>query len=395
MDKEQFKNMYLDGNSICDLSKIYNISVGKAYRILKSCGVVYRGARKYRIDTDIFSTYTQNSCYWAGFIAADGNVFKYTLKIALKKDDVGHLKKFLDFAKADYKIKEMKKYVSVSINSKKIVGDLKARFNIIPRKSLILQPPINLPKNMLKHYLRGYFDGDGSVYWSSNIRACFISGSPYIMKWFKNVIFNSLEIDKNVWKNKKKNEYRISLYGSKAVRMLNWMYNGSAIYLDRKANRYRELLNLRTDKIGGHSQFENKVIKLLKSGLNVSEIANMLKIKTTACYYIIYKYNERINKYKKEFRNKRDLEIFQYVENGNNMLKTLIKFDISQKQYYSIVNHAKKGFLSQKKKDMRNERNKLIKNMYYDENVSVAEISRRFKVSRATCRRAIMGDINV
>ena len=52
----------------------------------------------------------------------------------------------------------------MSITSKEIFDDL-SRFNIVPRKSLIYTfPEWLINHKYVNHFMRGYFDGDGSFY---------------------------------------------------------------------------------------------------------------------------------------------------------------------------------------------------------------------------------------
>ena len=55
-------------------------------------------SRKYSFKEDVWKTQTPESCYWAGFIAADGCLRKsgencYSLKTSLHIQDLDHLKK--------------------------------------------------------------------------------------------------------------------------------------------------------------------------------------------------------------------------------------------------------------------------------------------------------------
>ena len=54
------------------------------------------------------------------------------------------------------------KTVRVNVCNKKMCNDL-FNLGIVSNKSLTLQFPKNIPNSLIKHYLRGYFDGDGSI----------------------------------------------------------------------------------------------------------------------------------------------------------------------------------------------------------------------------------------
>lgn len=38
-----------------------------------------------------------------------------------------------------------------------------AKYGVVPRKSHITYLPLNIPKEMFSHLIRGIFDGDGSI----------------------------------------------------------------------------------------------------------------------------------------------------------------------------------------------------------------------------------------
>jgi hypothetical protein len=139
---------------------------------------------RYKCNENFFKHETQESLYWAGFIAADGCVKKnknrHDLQIGLSQKDKLHLEKFklaidYDGPIRDFLVKNSKRNPKwndtwkseIAITSKQIFDDLHI-FNIVPRKSLIYTFPTYLINNpMVHHFMRGYFDGDGSFYWSN------------------------------------------------------------------------------------------------------------------------------------------------------------------------------------------------------------------------------------
>ena len=128
----------------------------------------YRTERTYEVEDNYFSELTNENCYYAGFIAADGNVdqTKTRLTIGLSTKDKTFLEKFLQDLKADYNIYEGEKdgFVnnSITITSSNICYDLEYNFNIVPNKSLIYSPP-NLKDSFLDCFIMGLIDGDGTI----------------------------------------------------------------------------------------------------------------------------------------------------------------------------------------------------------------------------------------
>ena len=54
----------------------------------------------------------------------------------------------------------------IIINSKELCVYLNDFYNVFPNKSLKMVFPDNIPKEYIKDYIRGFFDGDGSIYFT-------------------------------------------------------------------------------------------------------------------------------------------------------------------------------------------------------------------------------------
>ncbi|MFA5048454.1 MAG: LAGLIDADG family homing endonuclease [Patescibacteria group bacterium] len=152
--------------------------------------------RKYSLNESIFSTINAESCYWAGFIAADGTIYDNMVKIVLHKKDIKHVELFLNFVMGNYKIKNIGKYCEVCIYSKQIVDDLLHNFNVFKKKSLTIDLP-DLSSCMIRHYIRGYFDGDGCITWNKkqNLKISVVSGSFKQIENIKKVVCKQTGIE--------------------------------------------------------------------------------------------------------------------------------------------------------------------------------------------------------
>lgn len=130
-----------------------------------------KAKRKHEINDYFFSNITLLTCYYAGFIAADGNIYKNNLTISLARKDRKILERFLTDCKSNYLIKDFLiknrfEASCVTIVSKQIIDDLYCNFNIIPNKSLTLQSPNLKNKEAIDAFIIGYIDGDGSISYS-------------------------------------------------------------------------------------------------------------------------------------------------------------------------------------------------------------------------------------
>ncbi len=103
-----------------------------------------------------------------GLIVSDGNISKKGDSIGFYNQDAVLIKRFKDLIKkvfgiTDFKEKNNGKNLGVIVYSKLIVEIIK-ELGFTANSKVIIPPYfINLPKEEIKSFVRGYFDGDGSV----------------------------------------------------------------------------------------------------------------------------------------------------------------------------------------------------------------------------------------
>lgn len=204
---------------------------------------------------------SKDKAYWLGFLYADGynNNQRGQIRINLMKSDGEHLKKFLNCIKAyntpiKYSKKEDKNTgkiyegAYISFVDRKISDDL-CKLGCIPKKSLVLDFPSEdiLPKEYIYHFIRGYFDGDGSLYIintkhkSNLVYFCMnITGTEKFLNKVKVLLGKD-----NVALEHKENHCVLHIGGNKQIKkILNNLYQGSDsnIELARKKSKYELLL---------------------------------------------------------------------------------------------------------------------------------------------------------
>lgn len=128
------------------------------------------GRRKYTINHEFFDG-SLLSCYWAGFIAADGCIIdgngQHGVKIKLSEKDRPHLERFCLDAGSDSPVKSSERgYCYVSLHSAQWVRTLAQRLHITPRKSKTLRPPVGLTEAQALAFIAGLIDGDGCISYS-------------------------------------------------------------------------------------------------------------------------------------------------------------------------------------------------------------------------------------
>ena len=190
----------------------------------------------------------EEKAYWLGFLYADGSVGSNASKIelGLAEKDLHQIKKFRDFIGLSNKIsyRANTKSYRFSFRCDNMKQDLINK-GCVPNKSLILKFPTykQVPKNLMRHFIRGYFDGDG---WFTNTSECFqvgLIGTEDFIKGFLNEIDNINKENKIFDVHRENGAKRYIISGLQdCYNFLSYMYDNSIIYLDRKYNHYKDFL---------------------------------------------------------------------------------------------------------------------------------------------------------
>lgn len=219
---------------------------------LKKLGVINKPIR-YIWNDNYFSLDTPETFYWAGFIAADGCVKLHSnkykqLSIGLAKKDHNHLEKFkktINFNGPIHKIARKDGNSSeITISSAQLFDDL-ARFNIVPRKSLIYTfPEWLIEHSLVNHFMRGYNDGDGSFYTSKKkyrIDQLYFSlrGTKEFLSVFNSVLERNCKFKKHKEPRLNSGIYLLEFGGTRKVgKIRDFIYKNSTpeARLERKYN---------------------------------------------------------------------------------------------------------------------------------------------------------------
>lgn len=201
--------------------------------------------RRFPINETFFENInSENQSYWLGFIYADGCIYKNSLSISLK--DKEHLEIFKDLISPTRTLTTYKKYVRLEIKSKLLSDSLK-NLGVVERKTFTLNKLPNIPNNLLRHFIRGYFDGDGSLsYYKTkrSAKACFsILGTSSFLEDLQKVLEKECNLTStNLMKIKGKNVYRYSKTSKiQIMSIYDYFYKDSNIYLQRKKIKFEEL----------------------------------------------------------------------------------------------------------------------------------------------------------
>lgn len=251
--------------SIGKISDKYGINRKTLTKYLKDKGIEIAKkndfANCYEEAFDVIDT--EEKAYWLGFMYADGYITKnnYTIGLNLAVKDMEHVSKFTNFLKFEggmnistshqFGSKEtiakdghLIQMCSTVITNKHLWESLNSK-GCVPNKSLILKFPdesIFSDKSLIRHFIRGYFDGDGTLgkYQHSNTRtnkeaSLMFVGTQGFLTDLQKYIGQGFLMQK---KNCGPLTYRLSYSTSKAERVAEYMYKDSTVYLNRKYNIY-------------------------------------------------------------------------------------------------------------------------------------------------------------
>lgn len=241
---------YNKGSTLNSLSLEYETTRYKLKSILEKHNVkIRKKGSKYIFDEDVFENIdSENKAYWLGFIYADGCIMKKNggsdiLMFTLKKSDFKHLYKFCDLIRLDKeKVKIYKDTVRLEISSNKIVEDLK-KHGVTYRKTFKVKYP-KIDKNLMKHFIRGYFDGDGCLTISESNKIFKLIGTEDLIKNIQNYFIESIEGITETKIIEDSNMFNYYKNGAvQTLKIMDHIYSNPRIFLNRKMKTYKKLKN--------------------------------------------------------------------------------------------------------------------------------------------------------
>lgn len=150
--------------------------------------------RKYSINFSFFDKIDPLRSYWAGFIAATGdlNEERSRLSIRLLEADKDHLELFKETVGYTGQIFDLpvsgtsSPQVLLQCHGvQKWLDCLRKNYFLTPRKSLTLQPPIEIDEENSLAFIAGYIDGKGKISSIEDNFSLQITGTQDMLCWMK------------------------------------------------------------------------------------------------------------------------------------------------------------------------------------------------------------------
>lgn len=257
---------YSSGKTIEQISEQYpHATAGAVNYHLRKAGITRGNGKQVTLLHDYFETIdSEAKAYFLGLIAADGSAMKrkrskngYSHIIRLElmvsdkyiiealKNELGSNLKVRDYKSSNNREGWKEKHNAyIAFHSKKMFNDLN-KYGIGINKTINLKHLPNLNEKMMRHFIRGFFDGDGTVYTASSKykkpRPIFgFYGTYEFITSLQDYLINKLKVSKRkVIKQKDANVSFVTYSTIEDIQnFYKYIYEDATIYLHRKKEKF-------------------------------------------------------------------------------------------------------------------------------------------------------------
>jgi len=244
------------------------------------------------LNDNFFQTWSPDMAYVLGYFVADGCLTvdkrrSNSLSLNITSKDKTHLYQIRRVLDSTHKIGSKSNgrgdiSFQIQIRNSALAEDLQ-NLGIHPRKTYNLKP-LDIPSDHFSDFVRGFFDGDGSVYiYKVNnvpqIKASFVCTSFAFLTDLNTRLCKFLNItDKSIHrKNNRINRiplYDIVFYIDDCIQLYQFMYGGqSRLFLPRKKRIFERWLSMKRrvftkrnypSKVGWHLNSKIKIYSIMR-----------------------------------------------------------------------------------------------------------------------------------
>lgn len=253
-DKEKAVEMMLHGKSQKEIGEYLGIPSQRVCDCFKYYNIQFINRKFYVEDNYFDNINSEDKAYILGFLVADGAIIeekrktKSTWRIrfsnSIRDKEIIELIHDKICPEATLNIQEPKynrrktPFYCLQWQSEHMCKTLMS-YNILPRKTF--DKKFKLPENLLtdelwRHFIRGFFDGDGHVD-SEKVEFVFTS-EPFmnqVMKWFSKFNYRSYHID-----GKTTDYWKVVIPTPKNIKscIYHYFYDNANFYLSRKYDSF-------------------------------------------------------------------------------------------------------------------------------------------------------------
>lgn len=260
LTEEQIRNiilMYETGNyNYKQVAEYFNRHLSTISDVLNKRGFKAKSQselqRKYSINESFFDDIdTEQKAYFLGFLYADGynSIDRHSITVTVSSKDIALLEAFNSLIGSNKSIKnfsgvtgtgKLMDYSSLIFNGKKISNRL-AELGCMQKKSFKIKFPKFIDNDYINHFIRGYFDGDGSFHVSKKIKSNMIlsiTSNKIFLNGLQDFLISKLGLSKTKINTASKSNEDIGVmcYSGRnnCVKIRDFMYKNSTIFLQRK-----------------------------------------------------------------------------------------------------------------------------------------------------------------
>lgn len=261
-NKDEILRRYYDGENINNLCKDVGIGRQLFYQKLTEWNVSRRKKvmpktrynALYNVDYEYFDNIDcEHKAYWLGFLVADGHVNDRSVMIGLQNKDIKTIEDFKKDIKAEHPIRyDVNNNLVINIVCKRLCESL-AKYGFHNHKSLyfdIDRALLAVPKEYEHHFIRGMFDGDGSVkYYKYDYQKVPFYHLGYTgVKNVCDYIMSKLNIETIIDEGNNLT-YTVRTHNpKKIIEIYRYLYKDATIFMERKYNTFQEIIKIETER---------------------------------------------------------------------------------------------------------------------------------------------------
>lgn len=262
------------GYKLIDISKELNISYNIVRRVIKKAGLSGKAKPQPINMNDTYFTNVNNEfkAYFLGLLHADGSICTQTdneysilhgkqkpkFSISLIEQD----KYLLEILKKELKLSSKIYTKQDNRNNRQPISTLSCAKQSFVNTILDLKDSdliIRVPFKLRRHFIRGYFDGNGSIWWTGTKRVAtyeLCGNKEIIDTLYKEV--KSLFSPHNCYT---KNTTTKSIRGRNIESMYKYLYEGSTVFMVRKFIKFNSIIIERSQTTIEHPSKDEGIVE--------------------------------------------------------------------------------------------------------------------------------------
>lgn len=218
-------------------------------RILQRNKIQARPYATYDINDNFFNVIdTEEKAYTLGFFTADGCLTRRGVMIisVADRDVIEKIKHAMGHTSPIRVIPppsnrpHCKTLYGLEVDRRQLSIDLR-RLGCVPNKSFCTYLSEEVPSSLHRHFIRGLFDGDGSITKNKKtdqVHSFRICGTAKLLGAVLDIIRKETNIGGGIYPHQ--TIFYLSVCGRyQILRVLDWLYEDATIFMDRKHLRYQ------------------------------------------------------------------------------------------------------------------------------------------------------------